>query len=103
MANVRSLSTTAENEWSPKLTSIFSNGEKTLADVQQVVEDVRAFADHADNLGDSGESQRGFTAAELNDHGGQPMATYRPTDKEYSKSFTRRLGTLPISRPPLDR
>ena len=28
-------------DWPPKLTSIFSNGQKTLVDVQQGVEDVR--------------------------------------------------------------
>ncbi|MDG2094513.1 MAG: MlaD family protein [Phycisphaerales bacterium] len=92
VANVRSLTTVAETEWAPKLTSIFSNGQKTLEDVQQVVEDVRVRSPiMLDNLGDSlanlnvGSQQLSRTITEVSASPWRLL--YRPTDKEYSNEL----------------
>lgn len=92
VANVRSLAETAQTEWSPKLTIIFSEASKTLSEFQQLVGDVRVRAPvMLDNLGDSlanlniGSQQLSRAIAEVSSSPWRLL--YRPTDKEYSNEL----------------
>ena len=92
VANVRSITETAETEWSPKLTAIFSDGKATLSDLQEVIEDVRVRSPiMLDNLGDSlanlnvGSQQLTRAIAEVSSSPWRLL--YRPTDKEYSNEL----------------